>query len=105
MGPSHAIARAYCRHAGPSHHLSARPRRECYTRDEIGGSVTGVYPVNRDDGVSVRFIVKLDTGNVVNVKVEKTVPFLKGRRVIVREVEGTGYKSYRFVRYAQSTGR
>lgn len=69
---------------------------------EISGTLTGLFPVQGDEGTKIGFIVKLDSGDVVNVKVAKTIPFFKGRRVRILEVHKGWHKSYRFVQYDDS---
>lgn len=73
------------------------------TGPEVPGSVQSEYKQTLRQHVVAHVVVKLDTGQLVEVQANRMGVFKKGRRVVLQEMKGLIFKrkQYRFLRYAE----
>lgn len=70
--------------------------------DRVFGVLQSEYRQNLNQYVSTRYVVKLDSGQLVDVQANRLGTFQKGKRVILQEMSGMIFrrKEYRFLQYA-----
>lgn len=71
--------------------------------DQISGTLESEYQSKNNPYISKYFVIKLNTGEFVDVPADRLGEFRKDRPVILREMIGVifGRREYRFLKYAQ----